>query len=389
MKKKLLRTSTVAMSLDLLLKGQLRFLNHHYEVVAVSGSDKHLKTVLEREGVATRSVVMQRAIAPLHDLISLFKLYSLFRKEKPLIVHSITPKAGLLSMMAAYFAGVPIRMHTFTGLVFPYKTGIMQQLLRYMDQLLCRFATHVYPEGEGVKSDLLAYKVTTKPLQVLANGNVNGVDLEYFHPKAIAETQKQDLKNNLCIAETDFVFVFVGRLVSDKGINELITAFEALLAVNPNVKLILVGPYEPELDPLSPVTLEKIENLNAIISVGFQEDIRPFLAVADAFVFPSHREGFPNVVLQAGAMGLPCIVTDICGCNEIILPNENGLLIPVNNKNAIFEAMQKFISEPELFAQMKSKACDLIATRYRQELVWQSLLAEYKKLENEYVQKNR
>ena len=219
MKKKLIRTSTVAISLDYLLKGQLAFLQNSYEVLAVSGQDEHLEVVTQREGVETQSLVMQRNISPLKDLKSLWQLYWLFKKEKPLIVHSITPKAGLLSMMAAYLAGVPIRIHTFTGLVFPSKTGIVKPILIVMDRILCRCATAIYPEGQGVRQDLILYKITNKPLRVLANGNVNGIDLEYFNPGFFSKEQKQSTRNSLGITPNDFVFVFVGRLVGDKGIN--------------------------------------------------------------------------------------------------------------------------------------------------------------------------
>ncbi len=175
MKHKVIRTATVPLSLDLLLKGQLSFLDQYYNIIAVSGEDNHLETVRLREQVQTVSLEMQRKISPLKDIKSLWKLIQLFKKEQPLIVHSITPKAGLLSMLAARITGVPIRIHTFTGLIFPSKKGIMQQVLIWMDKILCASATAIIPEGKGVKDDLLMYKITNKPLNVLANGNVNGI----------------------------------------------------------------------------------------------------------------------------------------------------------------------------------------------------------------------
>lgn len=379
--KKLIRTATVSISLDILLKGQLAFLNEYYQVIAVSGNDIHLENVKNRERVQTIDVPMYRTISPFKDLISLVTLYFLFKKEKPLIVHSITPKAGLVSMIAAYFAGVPIRIHTFTGLLFPYKKGFLHHLLLFLDKVLCRFSTHIFPEGEGVKKDLLAYKVTKKPLKIIANGNINGIDLDYFNSNAIDENQKQTLKNQLNIASSDFVFVFVGRLVSDKGINELVAAFSDLSNVNSNCKLLLVGPFENDLDPLNEETLDIIETNKSIISVGFQTDIRPYLSISDAFVFPSYREGFPNVVLQAGAMNLPCIVTDISGSNEIIIPNENGIIIPVKDEKAIFDGLNVLISNNELLNNCKSNARNLISSRYEQSKVWTALLQEYKNLE--------
>nr|WP_298392087.1 glycosyltransferase family 4 protein [Flavobacterium sp.] len=382
MLKKLIRTATVSVSLDILLKGQLAFLNDHYQVLAVSGQDVHLENVKNREKVLTVDVPMYRTISPFKDFVSLVRLYLLFKKEQPLIVHSITPKAGLLSMCAAYFARVPIRIHTFTGLLFPHKEGFLHHLLLFLDKVLCRFATHIFPEGEGVKKDLLAFKVTRKPLQVIANGNVNGIDLDYFNPTTVSVQDCEQLRTSLGIASTDFVFVFVGRLVTDKGINELVAAFTKLASQHSAVKLLLVGPFESELDPLLPETLQLLATHKSIISVGFQDDIRPYLAVSDVFVFPSYREGFPNVVLQAGAMELPCIVTDISGSNEIIIPNENGIILPIKNEIAIFDAMHLLYYDKDLFQKLQSKSRVNIVSRFQQELVWNNLLQEYKRLEN-------
>ena len=377
MKTKIIRTSTVAMSLNLLLKGQLKFLSKHYDVVAVSGYDSDLEEVKSREEVTIKDIKMERAISPFKDLISLYKLYRYFKKEKPTIVHSITPKAGLLSMMAAKYARVPIRIHTFTGLIFPSKSGLFQKLLIVMDKVLCWHATHIFPEGNGVKQDLERYQITTKPLKILANGNVNGIDIEYFNPENVNHEEKQNLKNVLNLSEKDFVFIYVGRLVKDKGLNELVQAFSKIK--DENVKLLLVGPFENELDPLKPETISEIKDNPNIVSVGYQKDVRKYYAISNVLVFPSYREGFPNVVLQAGAMQLPSIVTNINGSNEIITHNKNGLIIPVQNSDAIFAAMLFMMNEN--IEEMSKHARIMIENRYKQQLVWESLLKEYKELE--------
>lgn len=378
MKTKIIRTSTVAMSLNLLLKGQLSFLSNHYDVIAVSGYDNDLEEVKNREKVAIQNIKMERKITPFQDLISLYKLYKFFKREKPTIVHSITPKAGLLSMMAAKYAGVPIRLHTFTGLIFPSKKGLFQKLLIMMDKVLCWHATHIFPEGNGVKQDLEKYKITSKPLKIIANGNVNGIDVDYFNVENVTIEEKQKLKNELNILSEDFVFIFVGRLVGDKGINELVAAFNRL--DNPRVKLLLVGPLESELDPLHPQTLALIQQHPNILSVGFQKDVRPYFAISHALAFPSYREGFPNVVMQAGAMELPCIVSNINGCNEIVVEGENGLIVPTKDEEALYQAMCRLINEEGLYNKMKSKARNMITSRYEQKVVWEALLEEYRKL---------
>ena len=376
--KKLFRTSTIPLSLNVLLQGQLKFLSQNFAITAISGSGKDLEEVKRREGVSVYEIEMQRQISPLKDFISLLSLYFYFRKEKPQIVHSITPKAGLLSMLAAKLAGVPVRMHTFTGLIFPSRTGIMQKLLIKMDQVLCWAATNIYPEGKGVKNDLIKFNITSKPLKIIANGNVNGIDTSFFNRENVSDDEKRILKDKLGVLDSDFVFIFVGRLVKDKGTNELVEAFSNLKSHN--LKLLLVGPFEQELDPLLPETLAEIEQNKNIITVGFQKDVRPYFAISDALVFPSYREGFPNVVMQAGAMELPSIVSDINGCNEIIVNEKNGVIIPVKNTITLQEEMQRLMSDKIRYEFLKKNSRSMILSRYSQELVWNELLKEYQHL---------
>lgn len=373
--KKLFRISTVPMSLNILLKGQLKFLNKHFDVTAISGPGKDLGELKSREGVKVHSIEIQRKISPFKDIVSLIRLYQYFRKEKPDIIHSITPKAGLLSMIAGKWAGVPLRIHTFTGLIFPYKEGLLQKILIVMDKILCRCATNIYPEGEGVKDDLKKFKITEKPLTIIGNGNVNGINIDFFSQDSVSEQDRLLLRKQLNISDSDFVFVFVGRLVKDKGIQELVSAFHKLSVREKNIKLLLVGPFEQELDPLDKDTLSEINNNSNIISVGYQKDVRPYFSISNALVFPSYREGFPNVVLQSLAMQLPVIVSDINGCNEIVENNLNGIIVPPKNSTAIYQAMSDYLN-PIFYNQIKSEARQSIL-KYEQHTLWQSILKEY------------
>ena len=373
--KKLFRISTIPTSLETLLKGQLKMLSEYYEVVAVSSPGEKMKVLEEREGVRTVSIPMERRISLVKDFISLLRLIVLFAKERPDMVHSITPKAGLLSMLAAWITRVPVRMHTFTGLVFPTATGKMQKLLIAMDRLTCFCATHINPEGEGVKRDLVNYNITSRPLHIIANGNVNGIDLEYFDKTPEVVEKACSYKK-----EGTFTFCFVGRMVRDKGINELVHSFLRLYQKDERVRLLLVGPFEKELDPVLPEVEEHILHHPGICYMGYQNDVRPFLVASDALVFPSYREGFPNVVIQAGAMGLPAIVTDINGCNEIVLPDLNGVIIPSKDEQALYESMKYFASHPVEVEKMAANARPLIASRYEQRIVWNALLDEYKSI---------
>lgn len=375
---KILRVTTVPGSLNTFCHGLLRELQEQdgYEVVAVSSPGDAMREIEEREGVRTVAVPMERHISPLRDLKSLFGLIRVFRKEKPTMVHSMTPKAGLLSMMAAWFCRVPVRVHTFTGLVFPTATGLTQKILILTDRITCACATHIVPEGEGVKDDLISYRITKKPLKVLGHGNVRGIDLDHYNPE-LPEVQAEAAKIR---KPGIFTFVFIGRLVRDKGINELVEAFEWLNKEYPNTRLLLVGRQEPELDPLKPETIVKIDNNKNIEAVGQQSDVRPWLAASDAFVFPSYREGFPNVVIEAGAMDLPSIVTDINGSREIIIEGKNGTIITPRDTDALYMAMKSFLEYPDIRTEMATNARPLIASRYEQSYVRTCLKEYYKEI---------
>lgn len=375
---KIIRATTVPGSLNNFCRGLLSELQERegYEVVALSSPGEALDEIREREKVRTIAVAMQRHISPVNDLRSLWKLIRVFRKEKPDMVHSMTPKAGLLCMMAAWACRVPVRIHTFTGLVFPTSTGLKRKILMATDWLTCACATHVIPEGEGVKNDLVTNRITRKPLRVLGYGNVRGIDLNRFdpeNPEVIKAAEEISNQNAL-------TFIFIGRLVGDKGIPELVNAFSRLNKELPDTRLLLVGREEPQLDPLDSSTLKEISDNPAIEAIGQKSDVRPWLLASDIFILPSHREGFPNVVIEAGAMGLPSIVTDINGSREIIHNGENGLIVPVKNANALYEAMKHLAETPEEIRTMAANARPMIASRFEQSFVRQCLKDYYKEI---------
>ena len=375
-KRKIVRATTVPTSLETFCKDQLRDLNERYEVLAISSPLPELDIVAQREGVKTIAVKMERHISPWRDLKALFQLCRVFAKECPWMVHSMTPKAGLLCMMAAWMTRVPIRVHTFTGLVWPTATGLSRMILKSTDRILCACATHIIPEGNGVKQDLINGKITRKSMQVLANGNVRGIDLKHYCRSEEVEEQARAIRKNEVLT-----FVFVGRVVGDKGIHELVDAFVKLNEKYHDTRLLLVGRMEPELDPLDSLTQQIINTHQAIEAVGEQEDVRPWLAASDVLVFPSYREGFPNVVIEAGAMGLPSIVSNINGCNEIIIPDENGVIIPPRDTNALYEAMLEMHKNEARRKEMAANSRQLVASRFDCKIVRKALYEFYASLE--------
>ncbi|RRN76523.1 glycosyltransferase family 1 protein, partial [Pseudoxanthomonas sp. SGD-10] len=339
------------------------------EVIGVSSEGKELQEVRADEGIEVIPLEMTRTISPLKDLKSLWQFYWLCKQEKPQIVHSHTPKAGIIGMLGAKLAGVPFRLHTVAGMPLMEAKGLKRMVLDWVEKLTYACATKIYPNSKGLYDFIVQQKYTSvNKLKVIGNGSSNGIDTAYFSKSEELEKEALKLRQGYGIKEDDFVFVFVGRLVGDKGVNELVSAFVKLQQSTASqvhqpssspinrftgsqvhrftgsqvhrftgsqahkftgsLKLLLVGALESDLDPLSSETLQEIERNPDIIAAGFQKDVRPFFVMSDALVFPSYREGFPNVVMQAGAMDLPAIVSDINGCNEIIEEGVNGLIIP-------------------------------------------------------------
>lgn len=339
-------------------------------MVAVSSPGKELESLRE-EGFHCVELPMERHISPFKDLRSLVSMIRVLHKERPQMIHSMTPKAGLVSMFAGWLTGVPVRVHTFTGLVWPTSTGFRRKLLMFTDRLTCACATHIIPEGKGVMNDLINGHITRKPMSVLGYGNVRGVDMARFNPSRFP---KKDTEV--------FRFLFVGRLVGDKGINELVEAFIRLNKEFPDTELSLVGSFESELDSLSQETMTFIKENKSILVrewiVG--DDLVKEYAAADCYVHPSYREGFPNTVLEAGAMGLPCIVTDINGSNEIIEDGKNGIMVPVKDADALYEAMKRIFVDKEMKMQMAASARAVIAERFDMNYVQECLMTYYKEL---------
>ena len=377
--KKLIRITTVPISLEKLLENQARFFKTHYAVTLVSAQKDELEALAKDQGVAFFPLQITRKITPLQDLRCLLQLVRFLQKEKPHIVHSHTPKAGIIGMLAAFIARVPVRMHTVAGLPLMEAKGMKKRILYAVERLTYRCATHVYPNSKGLMDFIQEKHLAEKtPLQIIGKGSSNGIDTGHFNADSILDQELIKCQKKWTIAQDDFVFLFIGRLVGDKGINELVAAFEQLSSKLPKAKLLLVGPQETTLDPLAKSTMNAIDQNPRIISTGYQQDVRPFLKSAQVFVFPSYREGFPNVVLQAGAMGVPCIVSDINGCNEIIEDEVNGFLVPPKQIQPLVEKMQFLYKDAEKRTIFIERTQTLIATNFERAQYWELLLAEYK-----------
>ncbi|WP_176974342.1 glycosyltransferase family 4 protein [Tenacibaculum sp. MAR_2010_89] len=351
----------------------------HFEVIGVSSEGKILKEVEKSEGIRVIPVNMTRTITPIKDFTALVQLYFVFKKEKPFIVHSHTPKAGTLAMIASKFANVPHRFHTIAGMPLLVAKGNKRKLLDFVEKITYKCATKIYPNSNGLKDIVIKNKYAPESkVKVIGNGSSNGIDTSYFNPSLYSNEDNEKLRKELNIRTDDFVFTFVGRLVGDKGVNEIVNAFYNLN--KDKAKLLLLGYMEEELDPLNQDVLDQIKQHPNIMAVGFKNDVRPYYAISDALTFPSYREGFPNVVMQACSMNLNCIVSDINGCNEIIENGVNGWIVPVKNTEKLKEKMIWCLDNIQFSKTMGEKSRKKIIESYERKFVWNEILNEYKKI---------
>jgi len=369
-KKKIIRAVTVPNSIGFFDEVIEKQKVEGYEIVVVSSPGQFMDEFkAEHPDFKTISLPMERHISLWKDGVALLKMIKVFLKERPYVVHSMTPKAGLLCMTAAWLTRVPVRIHTFTGLVWPTAVGKKRKILMFTDKILCACATHIIPEGEGVKNDLQSC-ITKKPMKVLGYGNVKGVDMKRYDPQRFTDVNKD--------ADV-FTFTFVGRIVGDKGINELVEAFTKLHDKYTQTRLVLVGRYEKDLDPVSELTQQRISANSAIETPGqiFGDDLLREYMKSDCCVMPSYREGFPNTVLEAGALGKPQIVTDINGSREIIVNEKNGLIVPSKDANALYKAMERMLTDKEAYKTMAENARPMIESRFEKSFVQKCLMDFY------------
>lgn len=376
MKPKLFIATTIPQTF-IFFKGQPRLWKEKFDVCAISSDPDNLKQFAEEEGIRYRHISMKREISLFADVVSLLRWVWLLLKERPYIVHGNTPKASLLSMVAAWITRRPVRIYMCHGLRYQGTDGRLRKLLMMMEKIACGCATHVVSVSKGVADVMVQDGLCPKgKMRVVGYGSAGGVDIERYNPDTIESNVRHELK----IPEDAFVFTFVGRIVKDKGINELVSAFDQINKKYPNAHLLLVGPVETIQNPIDESSFRIIEQNENIHSVGMQKDVRPYLKASDAFILPSYREGFGMVLIEAGAMGLLCITTDITGCNEIIVPGENGAIIEPQNTEALREEMEEWVSNPEMEKKMTSNARKMVSERYDSRIVREQYFEFYKSL---------
>lgn len=328
---------------------------------------------MARAGIACEVVPMDihRAVSPRHDLRTLWQLFRFFRARQIGLVHSVTPKAGLLTQMASRLAGVPVRLHTFTGQVWVTRHGLWRWLLKSLDKVTANCATRVLADSLSQRDFLVEQRVVPAArIGVLADGSISGVSLQRFRPDAAA---RSTLRATLEIGEQTPVLLFIGRLNRDKGLFELMDAFAQLATREPESLLVVVGPDEEGIWDELLVRLG--EARSRVRRRDFTREPEAFMAMADCLVLPSYREGFGSVVIEAAACGIPAVATRIYGLTDAVVEGETGLLVPVRDVSALTEALYRIVAEPGLMSRFGEQALQRASICFSQQRLTQAWLA--------------
>ncbi len=378
-KEKLVICTTVPDTLLYILNGQPKYLKKYFDVVIITSYSGYNRNFFELENVTVYNVAFKRDINLLYDIVALFQMILLLCKVKPQIIHSYTPKAGLISMVSAWILRIPIRIHTFTGLLFPYQIGFKKLLLIVIDRLICFCSTKIIPEGQGVKNDLISFGITNKRLDIIGNGNISGIDIVHFSTNSVDYTVSLE-KLGICsdLICDKFVYCFIGRLNFDKGLSEL---YQAFVTLPENTFLLIAGDLDKEGNSIQIDLHTKMKNHSRIILLGFVSDVRLVLKLANVLVLPSYREGFPNVLLQSLSMNVPAIATNINGCNEIIIDNYNGWLVEPKSAKDLANKMSFVLKiDKNNFDKIKENSRESISSRFEQSEYRKLLVKMYKNL---------
>jgi len=366
------------------IAGQVGFMaERRFATSVITSPGEHLEAFAEREGVAVYAIEMPRRITPLRDIVTLARMYYRLRQIRPVIVHAHTPKGGLLGMIAAWLARVPVRIYHIRGLPFVTASGLQRTLLRTTERTACKLAHRVLCVSHSVRDVAIDAGVCEPDkIHVLLAGSGNGVDaVGRFNPERWTQT-RENVRERLGIPQSALVIGFIGRLVRDKGVSELVAAWTTLREEYPQLRLLVVGGFESR-DPVPVEVQAMLRTDPRIHMVGWDSNPPPFYRAMDIFALPSHREGFSNVLLEASSMALPVVTTRIPGCIDAVDDGRTGSLVDVGDVRALTAALRLYLADTEVRRHHGEAGREKVLLGFRREAIWEALYDEYERLLDE------
>ena len=375
---KLVHITTTPLTL-VFLRGQVRYMSEQgMSVHAVSSPGDLLDAFGRDELIAVHEIRMGRRLTPLGDMRAFVELTKLFRELRPTIVHGHTIKGGLLGMIAAWITGVPLRIYHLHGLMYPVKQGASRRILRWIEKLPALCSHHILCVSPSVARIAVQDAfVRAEKIDVLLSGSANGVDADHrFNPGRLGNEARAKARTMIGCPEHALVMGYVGRIVRDKGMEELVRAWKNLSRDYPNLQLVIAGPFEAE-DPLSPESTSVLRSDPRVHVLGWVDHMPEVYSALDLVILPSYREGFPNVPLEAAAMALPVVATDVGGTADAVVDGTTGTLVPPRDAEALERAVRVYLEDAELRRRHGTAGRDRVLREFRQEPLWKTLYRKY------------
>jgi len=382
---KLVHITTAPPALWAFFRGQIGYMSARgLEVEAVSSPGAKLQRFADREAIPVHAVAMPRSVTPLRDVVAMAELWWLLRRLCPQILHAHTPKGGLLGMICGWLARVPVRIYRIAGLPLLTATGYKATLLRWSEKVACRLSHQVLCVSPSIRE--IAIEKGLCPagkIKVLLNGSSNGVDAQgRFNPARTGRQRSLQLRREWGIPEEAPVIGFAGRLVRDKGITELVEAWQALRGKYPQLHLLVIGDWEPQ-DPVPEAARAALEADERVKLTGEIDNIEEAYTIMDILALPTYREGLPNVPLEAAAMQLPVVASAVPGCVDAVADGVTGTLVPVRDAAALTAALQRYLDDPELRRRHGQAGRERVLRDFCPEELWAALYGEYERLLHE------
>jgi glycosyltransferase involved in cell wall biosynthesis len=380
--KKIARIATVPYSIATQIGDQVAYLRDlGMQVVIISGDGPELARFPFSESLQHECIEIHRSINLGKDIIAVAKLFFTLRKHQFMIIHSITPKAGLLTAVAGFFARVPIRIHTFTGQPWVNKKGMIRLITRFCDRLIGLLNTKCYADSRSQMDFLIKEGIISQDkISVIGAGSLAGVDLKRFDSSRWSHDEKMRLRSDLRISHDSKVITFVGRIAKEKGIIELIQAFLSLVHNHYNTDLLLIGPLDQDRGGQDFVPAENLTQSSRIHYIGYVNDPERYLSISDIFCLPSYREGFGTVVIEAAAMGVPCVGSRIYGLTDAVQDGQTGILVPPQDAEALKNGLKQLLDNPEHIRQMGRNARERVIKEFDVRIVNEKTALEYSNL---------